>query len=276
MKRTKPQTKPLAAILLLSMALAMLITPAAMAQDIYVNTSGWWHQNETFNASATPIQHAIDNATAGETICVKDGAYSGNTKNVNKRLTIHSENGSANCVVQVSTFSNVFDVTTSHVNISGITVTSGNHGIHVANADYCNISFNNVTGNLYGVYLTYSNGSTVIRNTASANTCQGIHLNHSRDSLVANNTVSGSTEGIYLSTEMYNSTIRDNNASNNVYGIFLTYTTNNTITNNTASANAVQGIHLNHSTDNLLADNRMSGNPLLYKQQHDNEQHRKL
>ena len=77
MKRTKPQTKPLAAILLLSMALAMLITPAAMAQDLYVNTSGWWHNASTFNASSTPIQHAIDNATAGDTICVKEGRIPG-------------------------------------------------------------------------------------------------------------------------------------------------------------------------------------------------------
>jgi len=55
MKRTKLQAKPLAAILLLSMASAMLITPVAMAEDIHVNTTGWWHQNGEFNASATPI-----------------------------------------------------------------------------------------------------------------------------------------------------------------------------------------------------------------------------
>ncbi|MEA3324918.1 MAG: hypothetical protein U9Q37_07250, partial [Euryarchaeota archaeon] len=78
MRQIKSQTKQSTAILLFSITLIISITPVAMAEDIYVNTSGWWYQTGAFNASSTPIQHAIDNATAGETICVKDGAYSGN------------------------------------------------------------------------------------------------------------------------------------------------------------------------------------------------------
>jgi len=62
----KLQTKQLTAILLFSTTLIISITPAAMAEDIYVNTTGWWYQTGTFNASATPIQHGIDNATAGD------------------------------------------------------------------------------------------------------------------------------------------------------------------------------------------------------------------
>ncbi|MEA1869876.1 MAG: hypothetical protein U9N09_07020, partial [Euryarchaeota archaeon] len=42
--------------------------------DICVNTSGWWRDGGVFNASGTtPIQAAIDNATAGETIYVYNG-----------------------------------------------------------------------------------------------------------------------------------------------------------------------------------------------------------
>ena len=62
----KLQTKRLTAVLLFSITLIISIAPAAMAEGIYVNTSGWWYQTGAFNASATPIQHAIDNATAGE------------------------------------------------------------------------------------------------------------------------------------------------------------------------------------------------------------------
>jgi nitrous oxidase accessory protein len=45
------------------------------------------------------IQWAIDNATAGDAIIVRDGTYSENV-DVNKRLTIKSENGS----VQIASF----------------------------------------------------------------------------------------------------------------------------------------------------------------------------
>ena len=228
MRQIKSQTKQSTAILLFSITLLISITPVAMAEDIYVNTSGWWYQTGAFNASATPIQHAIDNATAGETICVKDGTYSGNTKNVYKQLTIHSENGSANCVVQVSTFSNVFDVTASHVNISGFTVASGNHGIHIASVDYCNISCNNATGNLYGIYLTHSDSSTVIRNTASSNANQGIHLDHTNESGLVNNTANSNNIGIYLERSYNNSLTNNTVNSNRDAGFSLTYSGNNT------------------------------------------------
>ena len=45
------------------------------------------------------IQWAVDNATAGDTIIVRDGIYYENIK-INKQLTIRSENGSANCTVK--------------------------------------------------------------------------------------------------------------------------------------------------------------------------------
>jgi hypothetical protein len=46
--------------------------------DICVNETGWWRDGGTFNASNTPIHHAIDNATVGDTICVKNGTYNEN------------------------------------------------------------------------------------------------------------------------------------------------------------------------------------------------------
>jgi len=44
------------------------------------------------------IQWAVDNATAGDTIIVRDGTYYENLK-VDKQLTIKSESGSDNCIV---------------------------------------------------------------------------------------------------------------------------------------------------------------------------------
>jgi VCBS repeat-containing protein len=62
--------------------------------DICVNETGWWRDGSAFNPSNTPIQHAVDNATAGDTICVKDGTYTENV-DVYKQLTIKSESGAA-------------------------------------------------------------------------------------------------------------------------------------------------------------------------------------
>ena len=47
------------------------------------------------------IQWAVDNATDGDTIIVKDGVFHENIE-VDKRLTLRSENGSENCIVQAA------------------------------------------------------------------------------------------------------------------------------------------------------------------------------
>ena len=61
------------------------------------------------------IQWAVDAAFAGDTIIVRDGTYTENV-DVNKRLTIRSENGSANCIVQAAiTVFPVFEVTADYV-----------------------------------------------------------------------------------------------------------------------------------------------------------------
>ena len=44
------------------------------------------------------IQWAVDNASVGDTIIVRDGTYYENVV-VDKQLTIKSENGSDNCIV---------------------------------------------------------------------------------------------------------------------------------------------------------------------------------
>jgi uncharacterized repeat protein (TIGR01451 family) len=117
--------------------------------DICVNTTGWWRDGGAFNTSGTPIQAAIDNATAGDIICVEDGIYTENV-DVYKRLTIRSENGSANCTVNAASLGDhVFEITADYVNISGFNVmgaTGGEKGgIYLSYVDHCNVSDNYVT-----------------------------------------------------------------------------------------------------------------------------------
>lgn len=123
------------------------------------------------------IQEAVNAANAGDMIVVRDGTYNENI-NVNKRLTIKSENGSANCIVQAaSSNDHIFDVRVDYVNINGFTVkgaTADPHytaGIYLYRADYCNISNNNVSNNMYDGICLYdsSNNNIIINNNANLN-----------------------------------------------------------------------------------------------------------
>jgi len=164
---------------------------ASAAQQHYVNPG-------------ESIQGAIDNATAGDTIIVRDGTYTENV-NVNvDHLTIKSEHGYDSTVVHAANTSDqVFEVTANYVNITGFTVTGATGaasdyiytcGIQLYQAEHCIISDNNALNNWRGIYLVYSSNNSLTGNTASNNTYSGIYLSSScnyntlTDNNVKNNT----------------------------------------------------------------------------------------
>ena len=82
-----------------------------------------WYVDDGGGANFTNIQDAVDNATAGDTIIVRDGTYTENVV-VGKELTIRSENGYAKTLVRAArTFKHVFSVTADNATIQGFTVT---------------------------------------------------------------------------------------------------------------------------------------------------------
>ncbi|KAF5437779.1 CASH domain-dontaining protein, partial [Candidatus Methanophagaceae archaeon] len=136
--------------------------------DICVNGTGWWRNNGTFNASSTRIQHAIDNATAGDSIYVYNGSYSENV-NVTKQLSLQGEGPDVVNVTNSTAEHHVFNVTANYVNISGFNVTgaTGNMkaGIYIGNdVDHCNISGNIVSDNYIGIYLNSSSSNNLFAN----------------------------------------------------------------------------------------------------------------
>jgi len=76
---------------------ALTFIAVASAATIYVPEGG----NQT-------IQQAVNNATAGDTIIVRDDWYKDENVNVNvAHLTIKSENGSVNCIVNASNLNKI-------------------------------------------------------------------------------------------------------------------------------------------------------------------------
>ncbi|MFC1787159.1 hypothetical protein ACFLY8_03920, partial [Halobacteriota archaeon] len=92
------------------------------------------------------IQAAVNAASEGDTIIVRDGTYTENIV-VDKKLTIQSENGSDFTMVRAqNSDDHVFNVMADYVNISGFTVegaSSPKSGIYLGiDVDHCNITDN--------------------------------------------------------------------------------------------------------------------------------------
>ncbi len=202
------------------------------AADIYVPEGG-----------IQTIQQAVNNARAGDTIIVRDGTYTENVHvNVDK-LTIRSENGSANCIVKAAKQDlDVFFVSENDVTISGFTMQGsaafGFAGVCLLDVSYCHISGNNVMSNGDGISILNSHSNLVANNMVANNNYDGIYLELSNGNTVANNTV----------------------ANNNWEGIFLDSSSDNTFTNNSVSNNArydfysAEYSHNNTVEDLLLCD----------------------
>ncbi|MGB7001803.1 MAG: NosD domain-containing protein, partial [Halobacteriota archaeon] len=235
--------------------------PNCTCGDICVNTTGWWRDGGTFYPSDTPIQDAINNAIAGETICVKDGTYNENV-NVSKSLTIRSENGAASTTVQAAIlYDYVFEVTADYVTISGFTVNGTEKGIVLRGVAHCNI-YDNIANSKFdrGFSLCDSSNNTLSGNTAS-NNGQGIHLLYSSNNTLSGNTASNNGCGILFVSSSSNTLVGNTVNSNNGHGFELEFDSNsNTLIGNTANSNHGAGILVWHSSNNTLTDNTANSN----------------
>ncbi|MGP8330132.1 MAG: NosD domain-containing protein [Methanosarcinaceae archaeon] len=231
--------------------------------NIYVNETGWWNAGGGFNASNTAIQHAINNATAGNTIYVYNGSYNEDMIIDKSHLTLRGEGEDMVTVTNSTADSDIFEVTADYVNISGFNLTGAkgslNAGINLYFVDFCEISNNTVNSNTYGIYMEGSNNNTLKDNIASEND-DGVILISSNNNMFMNNTVNLNTyDGIYMESSNNNNLI-DNTANTNDYGIYLSSSSVNMFTNNTVDSNTYDGIYMESSSNNNFTNNAMKSN----------------
>lgn len=238
------------------------------------------------------IQAAVDAASDGDTIIVRDGSYTENI-DVTKPLTIQSESGADSTTVTASNpDDHVFYVSTDSVTISGFTVTGTTGekkaGIYLGDgADHCTISNNTVSNNYYGIHLDASSDNTLQNNTCHSNSNEGIFLWSSCNyNTIDNNTSysNGAHGGIFVWKSCSNNTITNNKChsnpdhgikihessdnnlleNNTCFGngdaIFVGFSDNNEISNNTCTSNTREGIYLRVSSHNLIVNNVCESN----------------
>ncbi len=242
-----------------------------------INADTWYVNNEigvdtTLNDQGkTPekpfktIQYGIDEAGNGDTVLVADGIYTGNgNKNLTwdgnvKHITVKSENGPENCIIDCENDGRGFTFYT-HQNstdvISGFTIKNGHTdnggGIYCFSSSptitNCTISGNTASHyNGGGIYCQYSS-PTIINCTISGNTASsggGIYCYDYSSPTITNCTISGNSGGgiycsPYSSPTIINCTI-SGNAGGDGGGIHCSSTsptiTNCTISGNTANYN---------------------------------------
>ncbi len=207
----------------------------------------------------TKIQWAVDNATAGDRIIIRNGTYYENV-NVSKHITLVGEN---NPIVDARGKGSAVLLSSDNIRIKGITVTntSGypNGGIK-AISDNNIISNVTAKNNYYGVFLYKSRNNTIENNNVIESKYYGVYLyNSSHNNEVLGNKVENNKYGIRLSYSK-NNTVNDNKVCNNSKGIYLKFPNhNNILTGNTVSGSEY-GIDLSDGSKNAFKGNKLFNN----------------
>jgi len=229
----------------------------------YSTANGPIH-NLTKNTYYDTIQAALDDADNNNTIEVSDGTYYENV-DVNKSLTIRSENGAEATIVQAADPNwYIFHITASFVTLNGFTIERaiGAVNILIESANFCNISNNTISGQHIGLYLNSSNDTIICNNKISNCTNGNIYLVYASNNLITQNEISfSSSSGINIDHDSDGNTINKNNISNNGLGINLdggwqsTTPSHNTIFLNNFRNNSAADVYIyfgSSQIDNIL------------------------
>jgi len=208
------------------------------------------------------IQQAVNAASSGDTICVRAGTYLEHVT-VNKNLSIIEENRTTT-IVDGSNTGTVFYVNTASVTIKEFKVTNGNPtGISLYRSNNSLIMENNVTHNVGGIVVLYSNNCTVNWNVVEDNPERGIIFTNSRDFTASNNYVYGNKYAIHANVSM-NGLIEQNKAYENDYnGIGLQDGSRNVIVVGNfvkSSVLGAMGIWVDAASNNLIYHNNFVNN----------------
>jgi len=228
------------------------------------------------------IQWAIDNATSGDLIIVRDGVYNESIVIGKSYLTVTSENGSDMCVIHPADINYTILITGSHISLDGLTINgSGLYGIIVDGASSVRIASSVVCNFISGLTARSSYDVELVSNTIRENMA-GLSINDTSKVVVRDNEISRNIVGLIL-TNSSNVHIMENDISENTINLILNNSNNVSIIDNTvmksligialqrSNFNTIRncivrenlvGITLNESSNNVIAENNAVNNTL--------------
>lgn len=258
-----------------------------------VNAQSTWTVDDNGPADYRKIQEAVNAASPGDTIYVRNGTYIENII-INKTITLIGENRDGTIIDGNLTSTIIRINRANNVTVTGFTMQNSGREVHLFETTgvflyyssgaqiYNNKMVNNeagiyfyVAGNntiknnlvtdnyFYGILMDYVPGppKNIITNNVLVDNGFGIGLDSSFGHVISNNIIINSTyDGIYIFSNSHNNTITENTVINATNAIHLKENNRITLEGNTIINNRASGIHLATSSLNNVTGNLIKGN----------------
>lgn len=204
---------------------------------VYVDDDG--------DANYTQIQNAIDNASNGVNIFVKEGIYN-ESLIIDKTINLFGE-GTDKTIIQPV-------IGSSLVENSIIYISEKNSSIKD-----CKIIGFNTDAKIIGININSTNASVL--NNVIMFVDQGIYLNEdSIDNKIIGNSISNCLEGVSGKNTDSNDISKNSISFSRLYGIYLLGSDNNIISENTVSNNSRYAMRIKGSKHNTVHSNLITNN----------------
>jgi parallel beta-helix repeat protein len=198
------------------------------------------------------IQEAINNASSGDIIFVRNGMYAENIV-INKSITLIGE-GRESTIIDGKATGNVISIKASNVTISGFTIKNSDPfkgcGILIERSGNIIIGNNNIINNYAGIQITLSGGNQIYENMISANYV-GIELSYSSDNVIYRNAITDNFDGIDFYYSI-GSIICENILSNNDWrSIYISFSSDNNVFYRNNFGNNLYNVYAEQQTTNI-------------------------
>ena len=211
------------------------------------------------------IQDAINNASTGDNIRVKEGVYNENIV-IHKSVNIRGE-GYRHTVINGLGDDDTVKITADGVELSYFSIQnscSECSGIFV-DSHFNTITMNNITSNGIGIFLDISDGNIIRDNMIVYNQKGGIKCYNSRLNEILKNEVSNNGEdGMIIDTSSTNNQLYGNIANKNGENgtIINQASRSNLLVGNNISGNSIGVLGLGGSDSNVFHHNTFVGNTI--------------
>jgi parallel beta-helix repeat protein len=219
----------------------------------------WTQEGLPVYVKYSSLQQAVDNATAGDTICVSAGLYAEQVS-VEKSVSLEGENASTTVI---DFFATVLNVSADNVSISDFTIQYSGcacfsySSVNVTDCQNTNVTNNVIVSDQFGIQAHNVSGAIIAHNKVTHTGDSAISVLASSRVSVLENTVTASN-GIYLDNSS-ESVIQDNIISCSRGAGIMTYQSHeNTFSGNAVSVNMSNVISLSESDNNTFFGNNIA------------------